>query len=131
MPFMSLSGKLHIYPFALILNFQVSRFISRKFIFNIHLTLNMSETARVYLGCYMHRPLLFHNQAGWAKAWVEVKARDHKSALRGLRGVSTPSHLRLSLQISQSFRVHFYSFAYGQECCLILVHLIRSLLHYV
>ena len=47
------------------------------------------------------------------------------------RGVSTPSHLKLSLQISRSFRVHIYYFAYGQEYCLILVHLIHSLLHHV
>ena len=28
--------------------------------------------------------------------------------------MSTPLHLKLSLRISRSFRVHFYSFAYGQ-----------------
>ena len=38
---------------------------------------------------------------------------------------------RLRLQISRLFRVCFYSRAYGQEYCLILVHLIPLLLHYV
>ena len=75
----------------------------------------------------LHMPLLFHNQVGWAKAWVEVEARAHRSGLWGPRGVSTLLHLRLSLQISQSFKVHSYSLAYEQGYCLILVHLIHSL----
>ena len=79
----------------------------------------------------MHRPLLLHNQIGWARAWVEVEARAHKMGLQGPRDVSTLLHIRLSLQISRSFKVHFYSFAYGQKCCLILVHLIPLLLHHV
>ena len=57
--------------------------------------------------------------------------RAHRPGLQGPRGVSTPSHLKMSLQISQLFRVHFYSFAYGQEYCLILVHRIHSLLHHM
>ena len=81
----------------------------------------------------LHDPLLLHDQARWARAWVEVKVEDraHKPGLQGPKGVSTSSHLRLSLQISWLFRVHFYSLAYGQEYCLILVHLIHSLLHHV
>ena len=78
----------------------------------------------------LHKHLLFCRRATWAKAWVEVKDRALRLGLEGPRGVSMPSHLRLSLQISQSFKVHFYSFAYGQECCLILVHLIHSLPHH-
>ena len=26
----------------------------------------------------LHKPLLLHNQAGWARAWVEVKAKAHR-----------------------------------------------------
>ena len=29
----------------------------------------------------LHMPLLFHNQARWARVWVEVEARAHKSRL--------------------------------------------------
>ena len=74
-------------------------------------------------------PLLLHNQAGWAKAWVrvEVEAKAQKQGLHGPRGLSTASNLKLSLHI----RVHFYSLTYGQEYCLILVHLIPLLLHHV
>ena len=51
----------------------------------------------------------------WSKAWVEVKVEDmdHRPGLQGPKGVSTPSHHRMSLHISRSFRVHFYFFAYG------------------
>ena len=45
----------------------------------------------------LHRLLLLHNQVGWTKAQVEVKARAHKSGLQGPKGLSTQSHLRLSL----------------------------------
>ena len=79
----------------------------------------------------LHRPLILHDQARWAKAWVEVEARAYKPGLQGPKGVSTQSHLRPSLQISRSFGVHFYSLAYGQEYCMILLHLIPSLLHHV
>ena len=67
----------------------------------------------------LHIPLLLHNQAKWVMVWVEVKDRDHKLGLQGLKDVSTPSHLKLSLQIIRSFKVHFYSFTYGKKCCLI------------
>ena len=76
-------------------------------------------------------PLLLHDQARWAKAWVKVEVKAHKPGLQGPRGVSKPSHLRLSLETSWSFKVRFYSLAYGQEYCLIMVHLIPSLLHHV
>ena len=81
----------------------------------------------------LYWPLLLPKQAGWAKEWieVEVEAKAYKTGLQGPRGVSTPLHLKLSLQISRSFRVHFYSFAYGKEYYLIMVHLIHSLLHHV
>ena len=79
----------------------------------------------------LHRSLLLHDQDRWARAGVEVEARAHKPGLQGPRGVFTSSHLRPSLQISRSFRVHFYYLSYGQECCLILVHLIPLLLHHV
>ena len=29
----------------------------------------------------LQRSLLFHNQVGWAKAWVEVEARAHRPGL--------------------------------------------------
>ena len=65
----------------------------------------------------LHRPLVLHSQAGWVRAWVEVEVkvegRAHKLGLQRPKGMSTPSHLRLSLQINLSFRVHFYSFSYG------------------
>ena len=76
-------------------------------------------------------PLLLQNQVGWARAWVEVEAKAYKPGLQGQRGVFMPLHVRLSLQISRLFREHFYSLAYGQEYCLILLHLIHSLLHHV
>ena len=44
-------------------------------------------------------------------------------------GVSTPSHHWLSQQISQLCRIRFCYLAYGQECYLILVRHIHSLLH--
>ena len=49
----------------------------------------------------LHMPLVLHNQAEWARAY--------KPGLQGPRGLSTPSHLGLSLHISMLFRVHFYS----------------------
>ena len=79
----------------------------------------------------LHKVLPLHIQARWTRAGVEVKAKAHKTGLQGPRGVSTSLHRRLSLQISVLFRVCFYSFAYGQECYLIMVHLILLLLHLV
>ena len=78
----------------------------------------------------LHKHLLFRKRAIWAKAWVEVEDKAQGQGLQGPRGVSTPSHHRLSLQTNRLFKVLFYSFAYGQEYCLILVRLIYSLLHH-
>ena len=61
----------------------------------------------------LHKPLLLHDQAGCTRAWVEVEVRAHKPRLQGRKGMSKPLHLRLSLQISWLFKVHFLSFAYG------------------
>ena len=79
----------------------------------------------------LHKHLLLRRQAKGARAWVEVEDRAHRPGLRGPRGVSTPLHLRLSLQINRLFNVPFYSIAYRQEYYLIPVHLIHSLLHLV
>ena len=57
------------------------------------------------------------------------RGRGPQAGYQGSRGVSTPSHRRLSQQISQSYRVRFCYLAYGQECYLIMVHRIHSLLH--
>ena len=50
--------------------------------------------------------LLFRRRATWARAWVEVENRAHRPGLQGPRGVSTPLHLRLSLQ-SYGYSGHF------------------------
>ena len=65
----------------------------------------------------LRRPLLLHDQARWARAWVEVEAvaRAHKPGLQGPRGVPMPSHLRLSLKISRLFKVHLYYLSYGKS----------------
>ena len=54
------------------------------------------------------------------RAWLKVGYRAYKPRIRGPRGVSMPLHLRLSRQISQLFRVCFYSCAYGKDYCSIL-----------
>ena len=77
----------------------------------------------------LHKGLLLRSQARWARAGVEVEAKAHKPGRQGPRGMSSPLHLMLSLQISWLFRVLFYSLVYGQEYYLILVHLILLLLH--
>ena len=77
----------------------------------------------------MHLPC--HMQAKEAKVWVGVKDRAHRPGLQVPKGVSTPLHHRLRLQISKLYRVCFYSRAYEQEYYLILVHLIHLLLHIV
>ena len=71
----------------------------------------------------------FHKQAREARVWVEVEDEAHRQGHQGSRGVSTPSHRRLSQQISQLYRVRFCYLAYGLECYLILVLRIHSLLH--
>ena len=77
----------------------------------------------------LHGHLTFHRQAREARVWVEAEDEAHRQGHQGSRGVSTPSHRSLSQQISQSYRVRFCYIAYGQECYLILVRRIHSLLH--
>ena len=48
----------------------------------------------------LHKNLLLHSQARWARAWVEVEARAHKLGLQGPKGMSKALHLRPSLQIN-------------------------------
>ena len=81
----------------------------------------------------VHKHLLFHGLAIWARAWVEVEVEDRalKPRLQGPRGVSMPLHHRLSLLISQLYRVYFCYLAYGRGYCLILVHHIHLLLYLV
>ena len=77
----------------------------------------------------LHRHLPLHRQAREARVWVEVEDEAHRQGHQGSRGLSTPSHRRLSQQISPLYKVRFFYLAYGQECYLILVLLIHSLLH--
>ena len=77
----------------------------------------------------LHGHLPLHKQAREARLWVEAEDEAHRQGRQGFRGVSTPSHHRLSQQISQLYRVRFFYLAYGQECYLILVLRIHSLLH--
>ena len=67
-----------------------------------------------------HRHQLFHKRAREASEWVEVWYMAHRPGLRGPKGVFTPLHLRLSLQISHIYKVCFYSRSQGQEYCFIL-----------
>ena len=57
----------------------------------------------------LRKHLLQHRQAREARVWVEVGDKAHRSRLRRPRGVSTLLYHRLSQQISQLFRVCFYS----------------------
>ena len=59
------------------------------------------------------------------------ETRGHKPRLQGPKGVSTPTHLKMRLLISQLFWVHLCSFNYRQEYYLFLVHHILLLLHHV
>ena len=70
-----------------------------------------------------------HRQAREARLWAEAEDEAHKQGHQEFRGVSTPSQHRQSQQINQSYRVRFCYLAYGQECYLILVLCIHSLLH--
>ena len=56
-----------------------------------------------------HKHRLFHKQARKARAWVEVGYKAHRPGLQGPKGVFTPLHLKLSLQISRIYKVCFYS----------------------
>ena len=77
----------------------------------------------------LHGHPTFHRKAREARVWVEAEGEAHRQGHQGSRGVSTPSHRRLSQQISQLYMVHFCYLAYGLECCLILVLHILSSLH--
>ena len=46
----------------------------------------------------LHRHLTFHRQAREARVWVEVEDEAHRQGHQGSKGVSTPSHRRLSQQ---------------------------------
>ena len=75
--------------------------------------------------------MFLHNtvQARGARVWVEAEDEAQRQGHQGSRGVSAPSHCRPSQQISQLYRVRFCYLAYGQECYLILVRCIHSLLY--
>ena len=47
----------------------------------------------------LHKTLLIHDHARWAKVWVKFQARAQKPGLQGPKGVSTTLHLRPSLRI--------------------------------
>ena len=57
----------------------------------------------------LHKHLLFHRRATWARAWVRVEAKTSRPVLQGPRGMSTLWYRRLSLQISMMYRVRFGS----------------------
>ena len=77
----------------------------------------------------LHKHLTFHRQAREARVWVEAEDEVHRQGHQGFKGMSKPSYRRMSQQISQLYRVRFCYLAYGQECYLILVRRIHSLLH--
>ena len=64
----------------------------------------------------LHGHLTFNRQAREARVWVEAEDEAHRHGRQDFKGVSTPSHRRLSQQIIQLYRVHFCYLAYGQEC---------------
>ena len=66
-----------------------------------------------------------HRRVREAKLGVEVEDEAHRQGHQGYRGVSTPSHRRLSQQISRLYRVRFCYLAYGKECYLIMVRRIH------
>ena len=70
----------------------------------------------------LYKSLLLHREA---KVWVEAEGRAHRLSLQGFKGVSTPSHHRLSQLISRLYRVCFYYLASGLRYCLIRVHRIH------
>ena len=75
----------------------------------------------------LHKHLLFHRRAIWARAWVEVEDRALRPELWRPRGVSTLRHHRLRLLIIRLYRVYLCYLAYGRGYYLILVHHI----HYI
>ena len=93
----------------------------------LHLPVQAKGASISFRELHGHLPL--HRQAREARLWAEAEDEAHRQGHQGFRGVSTPSHHQLSHQISQSYRVCFFYLAYGQECYLILVLRIHSLLH--
>ena len=77
----------------------------------------------------LHGHLTFYRQAREARVWVEAEDEAHRQGHQRFKGVSTPSHRRLSQQISQLYKVRFFYLAYGQECYFIFVRRIHSLQH--
>ena len=77
----------------------------------------------------LHGHLPFHRQAREARVWVEAEDEAHRQGRQEFMDVSTPSHRRLSQQISQLYKVRFCYLAYEQECYLILVLRIHLSLH--
>ena len=55
----------------------------------------------------------------------------YRPRLQGHKDVSTPLHRKMIWQISQLYKVCFYSHAYRQEYYLIMVRLIHLSLHLV
>ena len=49
----------------------------------------------------LHRHLLFHRQARETRVWVEAEDEAHRQGHQGSRGVSMPSHRRLSQRINR------------------------------
>ena len=79
----------------------------------------------------LHKHLLFHRWATWARVRVEVKDKDHRLGRQGSRGISMQLYHRLSQRTSPLYRVCFCYLSCGQGYCLILVHHIHSSLHHV
>ena len=93
----------------------------------LHSPVQARRASISFRGLHGHLPL--HRQVGEARLWAEAEDEAHRQGRQGFRGVSMPSHHRLSKQISQLYRVRSCYLAYGQECYLILVRHIHSLLH--
>ena len=55
----------------------------------------------------LHGHLPFHRQSREAKLGNEAEDEAHRQGHQGFRGVSTPSHRRLSQHISQLYKVRF------------------------
>ena len=68
-------------------------------------------------------------QAREARLWAEAEDEAHRQERQGFKGVSMPSHHRLSQKINQLYRVRSCYLAYGQEYYLILVHRIHLSLY--
>ena len=93
----------------------------------LHSTVQAREASLSFKELHGHLP--FHRQAREARVWVEADDEAHRQGRQEFRGVSKPSHRRLSQRISQLYRVRFCFLANGQECYLILVLRIHLSLH--